>query len=104
MRHLLGVRFEGDRLVLKPALYPHSPPVKADLRFRKGRLKLEITGAGPVRFAELDGRRIEPDPDGAIRLPADFAGGRVVLHAHVPVNPLTNRIDRGIGAIHMAYQ
>ena len=82
---MLGVRFEGDRLVLKPALYPHSPPVKADLRFRKGRLKLEISGAGPVQFAELDGRRIEPDPDGAIRLPADFAGGRVVLHAHVPL-------------------
>jgi hypothetical protein len=81
VRHVLGVRFEGDRLTLKPALYPHSPPLVADLRFRKGRLKLEISGAGPVQFAELDGRRIEPGPDGAIRLPPGFTGGRVVLRA-----------------------
>ena len=87
VRHVLGVRFEGDRLVLKPALYPHSPPVVADLRFRKGRLKLEITGAGPVQFAELDGRRIEPDADGAIRLPADFAGGRVVVRTRMTPGP-----------------
>ncbi|MCE5269467.1 MAG: hypothetical protein LLG00_16445 [Planctomycetaceae bacterium] len=79
VRHVLGVRFEGDRMVLKPALYPNSPPVKADLRFRKARLRLEVGGSGPVQFAELDGHRIEPDRDGAIRVPADFAGGVVVI-------------------------
>ena len=81
VRHLLGVRFEGGTLVIQPALYPHSPPVSADLRFRQGRLKLRITGAGPIRFAEVDGRRVEPDAQGALRLPPEFAGGSVVLHA-----------------------
>jgi hypothetical protein len=80
VHHLLGVRFEGPRLVLKPALYPHSPSVEADLRFRHGRLKLKITGPGAVSYAEVKGSRVEPDPDGALRLPADFAGGRLVVH------------------------
>jgi hypothetical protein len=80
VRHLLGVRFEGERLVLKPALYPKSPPMKADLRFHKGRLKLEITGPGPIDFAEINGQRTVPDSDGAVRLPAEFPGGSVVLH------------------------
>jgi len=80
VRHLLGVRFEGDVLVLAPALYPNSPPVRADLRFRQGRLIIDLPGAGPVEYAEVDGQRREPDPDGAIRLPAGFAGGVVVFH------------------------
>ncbi len=81
VRHWLGVHFEGNQLSLKPALYARTGPVAADLRFRRGRLKLEITGSGPIAFAELEGRRIEPDKNGAVRLPVEFAGGRVVLHA-----------------------
>jgi hypothetical protein len=80
VRHWLGVRFEGSRLVLRPAIYADTGPVSADLRFRKGRLKLQVTGPGPIEFAAVDGRRIERDRDGAVRLPADFAGGSVVLH------------------------
>ena len=80
VRHLLGVRFENDRLVLKPALYPGSPPLKADLRFRAGRLKLDIPGAGAIRAAEVNGRRFKPTRDGALILPADFSGGTVVFH------------------------
>jgi hypothetical protein len=79
VRHLLGVRFEGDQLVLKPALYPDSPPVSADLRFRQGRLQLEIPSAGSVESAEVNGEHVMPRQDGAIRFPADFAGGRVVF-------------------------
>ena len=79
VRHLLGVGFEGDTLVLKPALYPGSPRLKADLRFRQARLALDIPGAGPVRFAEVNTQRVDPGPDGAIRLPAAFAGGTVVF-------------------------
>jgi hypothetical protein len=75
------VRFEGERLVLTPALYPGSPPVSADLRFRASRLRIEITGSGRVREARCDGRRLRVDPDGAVRLPAGFAGGTVVLRA-----------------------
>jgi trehalose/maltose hydrolase-like predicted phosphorylase len=80
VRHLLGVRFDGDTLVLKPALYAKSPPVKADLRYRKSRLKLEIPGLGAYAFAEVNGQHVEADKNGAIRLPASFDGGTVVFH------------------------
>ena len=79
VRHLLGVRFDGATLVLKPALYPGSPPLRADLRFRQSRLKLELPGAGPVDFVEVNGERKSPAPDGAIRFPADFPGGTVIF-------------------------
>ncbi len=80
VRHLLGVRFEGRTLVLQPALYPGSPPLRADLRFRQGRLRLEIPGAGPIPFAQVNGQRLEPDTGGAVRLPETFAGGTVKFH------------------------
>jgi hypothetical protein len=80
VRHLLGVSFEGGRLVLEPALYPHSPPVRADLRFRQSRLRLEIDGAGRVAGAEVDGRRLKPDRRGRIVLPPGWAGGTVKVH------------------------
>ena len=85
VRHLLGVRFEGDRIVLRPALYPGSPPVAADLRFRAGRLRLEIPDAGRIDYAQVDGHKIKPRHDGAIELPADFKGGRVVVHTRKEV-------------------
>jgi len=79
VHHVLGVRFEDQTLVLKPALFPGSPRLQANLRFRQTRLALDIPGAGPLRFAEVNGQRVSPDPDGAIRLPAAFAGGAVVF-------------------------
>jgi len=79
VRHYLGVRFESESLVIRPALYPGSPPVKADLRYRNGRLKLEITGSGPITQAEIDGKSAKPDTDGALHLPAGYAGGRIVI-------------------------
>ena len=79
VRHLLGVRFEDKQLVMKPALYPGSPPVSADLRFRQGRLQLEIPGAGPVLSAEVNGQPLQPRDDGMFALPVDFEGGRVVF-------------------------
>ena len=81
VRHYLGVRFEGDTPVIRPALYPGSPPVEADLRFRRGRLRLRIEGAGRVRSALVNGVRLRPDPDGALRLPPDFALGTVVVRS-----------------------
>jgi len=77
VRHVLGIRFERARVVIKPALYPHSPPVSADLRFRKGRLRLKIEGSGNVKRADLDGRKLDRRPDGSIILPAGFASGVV---------------------------
>jgi hypothetical protein len=79
VRHLLGVRFEGASLVLKPALYPGSPPVAADLRFRKSRLELEIPGAGQMTRAEVNGRTVAPTKEGSFVLPAGFEGGKVVF-------------------------
>ena len=80
VRHYLGVEFDGGTVVIRPQLYPGSPPVKADLRFRKGRLNLEIPGPGPHAFVEVNGQRVATDQDGAIRLPPGFAGGTVLFH------------------------
>jgi hypothetical protein len=79
VRHVLGVRFEGDVPVIRPALYPGSPPVSADLRFRAGRLRLEIDGGGPVAGAAVNGNAVKLESDGALRLPAAFSGGTVSL-------------------------
>jgi hypothetical protein len=77
VRHVLGIRFEGARVVINPALYPQSPPVSADLRFRKGRLRLRIEGSGKTKRADLDGKKLPPRPDGSIILPQDFTSGNV---------------------------
>ena len=86
VRHYLGVRFEQGSLVLRPALFPGSPPASADLRFRQGRLRLQIDGAGRVREAKVNGRKTKVGADGAVRLPRDFAGGTVYLHASTANN------------------
>jgi hypothetical protein len=80
IHHWLGVRFEGGRVVLKSNLYPDDPPVAADLRFRDGRLRLEVDGSGPVTSARVNGRTVKPNSDGSVILPADFTSGTVVLH------------------------
>ncbi len=84
VRHLLGVSFEGDRLVLRPALYPGSPPLEANLRFRSGRLELQIPNSGTVVSAKVNGQRIKADASASIRLPQDFQGGRVVFETRKP--------------------
>jgi hypothetical protein len=79
VRHLVGVRFDGDTPVLAPALYPGSPSLAANLRFRGGRLKIDISGGGPAIHAMVNGVEMKPDAGGTIRLPRDFAGGSVVI-------------------------
>ena len=81
VRHYLGVSSEHGALAIRPALYPGSPPVQADLRYRQGRLRLEISGSGPIRTARVNGKKIKPGKDGILRLPPDFAGGTVVIEA-----------------------
>jgi hypothetical protein len=80
VRHLLGVRFEGDTLVLRPALYPDSKPLRADLRFRQRRLQLDLPGPGPLESATVNGTLRAVDAEGALRLPPEFPGGTVVFH------------------------
>jgi len=66
--------------VIRPALYPQSPPVSADLRFRMGRLRLRIEGSGKIIRADLDGRKLAHRPDGSIILPEGFTSGTVRIH------------------------
>jgi hypothetical protein len=81
VRHYLGVGFEQGALAIRPALYPGSPPVQADLRYRQGRLRLEVNGSGAIKSACVNGRKLKPGKDGVLRLPADFAGGIVAIEA-----------------------
>jgi len=80
VRHYLGVRFENGSAVIRPALYPRSPPVSANLRFRQGRLRLQIDGSGPVEEAVVNGIRMQAHANGAVRLPPDCAQATVLLH------------------------
>jgi hypothetical protein len=59
VRHYLGVRFEGQNLVIRPQLFPGGPPVTADLRFRQGRLQLDITGEGDVKRVTYNGKSLK---------------------------------------------
>jgi hypothetical protein len=77
VRHVLGVRFEGARVVIRPALYPGNASASADLRFRQGRLRLNIVGSGKMKRADLDGNKLEHRSDGSIILPEDFTSGTV---------------------------
>ena len=81
VRHYLGVNFEHGSLAIRPALYPASPPVKADLRYRQTRLHLEISGSGPIKSARVNCRKVKPGNDGMLRLPTDFAGGTIAIEA-----------------------
>ncbi len=81
VRHYLGVNFEHGALSIRPTLYPGSPTVHADLRYRQGRLRLEISGSGLVKNAWVNGTKVKPGKDGVLRLPKDFAGGIVVIKA-----------------------
>ena len=80
IRHWLGIRFKNGRTVIQPNLYPGSGTVSADLRFRKGRLRLEIDGSGPIKKARVNGIKVEPAHDGSLILPSDFVAGAVVIH------------------------
>ncbi len=81
VRHLLGVHFEASAAVIKPALYPESPPISADLRFRNGRLKLAIDRSGAIENAYINGIKTAPRSDGSIVLPDNFTSGTVEIHA-----------------------
>jgi len=81
VRHYLGVNFEHGALTIRPALYPGSPSARADLRYRHGRLRLEISGSGRIQSARVNGKKLKPDKGGTLRLPSDFAGGTVAINA-----------------------
>ncbi len=78
-RHYLGIGFESGRLTLRPQLYPGSPPVNADLRYRQGRLRIEVAGSGRVRSATVNGKAVEVRTDGSVVLPEGMESGVVAL-------------------------
>jgi hypothetical protein len=83
VRHLLGVRFEGRDLIVKPAPFPGQPPCVADLRFRDQWIHLVVSGSGAIASASLDGRDVSVESGGGVRLPEGWSGGtlRIVLAA-----------------------
>ena len=79
VHHLLGIKFSGNRMVIKPALYKTTSSVKANLRYLKGRIDLEIKGTKKVSYAIINGIRIKPDSSGAIVVPEDFSSGTILI-------------------------
>lgn len=79
VHHLLGFKFRNDQLTIKPALYEETVPLTADLRYRDGRIKLEIRGKGNVESALINGQKLSPDPNGLIVLPEDFKSGTIII-------------------------
>jgi len=69
VRHYLGVRFDGDKLVIRPKLYPRSQPVVADLRFRQGRLCLDIGANGRLKSVAFNGRPQRVSREGSVNGP-----------------------------------
>jgi hypothetical protein len=79
VRHYLGIEFENGDIVIQPSLYPNSPPVKADIRFRHGRMKIKISGHGPIKKAIINGNAVKVRPDGSIKLPKKFQSGEIII-------------------------
>ncbi len=66
VRHYLGVQFKGDQLVIRPKLYPGSPPIRAQLRFRQGMLGCEVNSNGSLKSVTYNGRRLRVSRDGTV--------------------------------------
>jgi len=79
IHHLLGIKFIGDRMVIKPAIYKTTSPVKANLRYHKGRIDLEIKGTNKVLYATINGIKVKPDNNGFIWVPEDFKAGTILI-------------------------
>jgi GH15 family glucan-1,4-alpha-glucosidase len=75
VRHWLGLHFDGNDLVIRPNLFPHEGNCKADVRFRSSRIRLEIDRPGEAGYALINGTKVLPWPDGAIRVPAAMLAG-----------------------------
>ena len=91
VRHYLGIGFENGRLTIRPQLFPGSPPVKADLRYRQGHLQIEITGSGRVHSATVNGKAVKVRADGSVILPEEIESGVVVLKTKWRSNWRTNK-------------
>lgn len=77
VHHMLGIKFKGDEMTIKPALFPTTAPVSANIRYRKGRINLDIDGNGPIGYATINGIKIKPNIEGAIEVFPGFESGTI---------------------------
>ncbi len=82
VHHLLGIKFIGDQMRIKPALYQTSSPLKANLRYRSGRINIEINGTKEVKYAIVNGKKIKADKNGYVSIPKNFESGDIQLFCH----------------------
>ena len=77
VHHLLGIKFKGGTMTIKPALYKTTAPIKADLRYRFERFTLDIDGNGPIDYATINGVKAKPNKEGAIEISPNFKSGTI---------------------------
>jgi hypothetical protein len=73
IRHWLGVKVSGDYLIITPNLYPGTKSIFADLRFRSGRLKIEMDQKGRKQVFKVNGEVVTANKTGEykIRIPGN---------------------------------
>jgi len=79
VHHMMGIKFKSGQMIIKPALYEITSPLKSDLRFRKSRFTLEINGYGHATYAIINNKKINANQNGEIIVPLDFAGGSIQI-------------------------
>jgi len=79
IHHMMGIKFEGNRMTIKPALYKNAADFKADLRYKNGRINFNIKGNASGNYALVNGIKILPEQLGVYKIPADFAGGEITI-------------------------
>jgi hypothetical protein len=79
VHHIMGIKFIGDQMVIKPALYADTSPIHASLNFRKKRIEMDINGSGSVEYAIINNKKINPNKNGEITVPKEFSGGSIKI-------------------------
>lgn len=68
VRHWLGVKISGDELIIRPNLYADTQNVSTDLRFRLGRLKIQIDRNGKKEVLRVYGKVLSPNKAGEYKI------------------------------------
>jgi hypothetical protein len=81
----LGLRFEGNNLVIQPNLFPEDHGCRADLRFRSSRLRISVHRAGNALRARVNGITLPPRKDGSFLVAATMLNADVEIAVTLPV-------------------
>ena len=68
VRHWLGVRIEGNHIIIRPNLFRGTTTVTADLRFRNERLNIFVDKSGKKPVVTVNGRQLKADATGDYRV------------------------------------